>query len=80
MAKKEKETKYPELIHIRVDEKTYEILKNQDNYSEFIRQRILNDNKSQEDLDFLKSLFGSGKVTINQEEITEEELAKLDEI
>ena len=81
MAKKKKEKKFPELIHIRVDEKIYEILKKQKNYSEFIRQLILNDNsKCKEDLDFLKSLFELGKVTINRKEITEEELAKLDEI
>ena len=81
--KKKKEKKYPELLQVRVNEEIMEILKNQENFSNFVRNLIINNDenkKCQETLDFLKSLFELGKVTINHEEITEEELAKLDEI
>ena len=83
MAKKKKEKKYPELIQVRVDERIMEILKNQENFSKFVRNLIINNDenkKCQETLDFLKTLFELGKVTINHNEITDEELAKLDEI
>lgn len=83
MAKKKKEKKYPELIQVRVDERIMEILKNQENFSKFVRNLIINNDenkKCQETLDFLKTLFKLGKVTINHNEITDEELVKLDEI
>lgn len=82
MAKK-KEKKYPELLQVRINDEIMEILKNQENFSKFVRNLIINNaenKKCQETLEFLKSLFGSGKVTINRNEITKEELAILDEI
>lgn len=57
MAKKKKEKKYPELIHIRVNEEILKILKNKSNFSNFIRQRILNDYKYKENLHFLNEFF-----------------------
>lgn len=75
MAKK-KEKKYPELIHIRVNEEMMKILKDQKNYSEFIRQRIT-EGKCQEDLEFLKSLFKDRKVKVYKAKLTKEEDERL---
>lgn len=84
MVKKEKKQK---VINLRVDEDLYKLLKSKDNYSKFIRNKLIrnklggeSNSKCKEDLDFLRSLFETGKVTINRKEITEKELRKLDEI
>jgi len=79
MVKKEKKQK---VINLRVDEDLYNLLKSKDNYSKFIRNKLdgESNSKCKEDLDFLRSLFEAGKVTINRKEILEEELRKLDEI
>ena len=39
-ATKKKEKEFPEMIHIRVNEKITEILKNQGNYSKFKNKRL----------------------------------------